>query len=68
MALKLDLTPLQELNMIASDLKNWRNLFPYEKTHIIRRLRELALQHDDVLGPDLTKSLLAAINILDITR
>lgn len=68
MAIKLDLTPLQELNMIADDLKNWRNLFPYEKTHIINRLRELALQHNDVLGPDLTQSLLVAINTLDITR
>jgi hypothetical protein len=68
MNIHLGLTIQQELDLIQYDLMHWRALFPYEKIHIIRRLRELALQHDDVLGPDLTKSLLAAINILDITR
>ena len=68
MAIKLSLTPLQELDLIADDLRQWPLLFPYEKTHIIQRLRELATQHNDVLGPDLTKSLLLAIDSLDTSR
>ncbi len=68
MAVKLRLTILQELDLIQYDMQRWNCLFPYEKDYIIRRVRELALQHDDVLGPDLTKELLLAISRLELSR
>ena len=68
MAVELRLTIQQELDLIQYDLRHWHGLFPYERNYVIQRTRELALQHGDVLGPDLTKSLLEAISKLSITR
>ncbi len=68
MAVHFKLTVLQELDLIQRDMRHWNSLFPYEKDYIVCRIQELALQHGDVLGPDLTKALLVAINTLSITR
>lgn len=58
----------QELELLQDDLKNWDNLFPYEKDYIINRSKELTIQYSELAGPDLTKSLLLAIQELHISR
>lgn len=68
MSVKLRLTVLQELDLLQYDLARWSELFPYEKQYLLRRSKELALQHEDVLGEHLTKGLLASINSLLISR
>ncbi len=68
MRAKIDLTLKQEIDFLLYDVRRWSDLFPYEKDYLLRRTHELVLQHKDILGEDLTKSLISSINTLSISR
>lgn len=68
MSVKLNLSLAQELKMLQQDCEKFHTLFPYEKEYFLRRIKELALLHEDIIGPALTKSILSSIQELTISR
>lgn len=68
MSVIFGLTLDEELKLLQDECKRWKELFPYEKEYFMRRVKELALQHENIMGEDLTKQLLDAIQTLSTSR
>lgn len=64
-----DLTVLEDL---LYNVRNYKLLAPYEKRNIIEQVYNLAMEHREILGPDLTERVLFATlvltNSLDASR
>ena len=59
-----NLSDLEELLLLQFYIKNYKYLYPYEKTYTLRRLFEMITQHRGFLGHDLTQKALRAISCL----
>jgi len=57
-----------EIEGMRAEIRKWNDLYPYEKTYVINRLKEIVVYHSETLGETLTTSTLYLIRLLDTLR